>query len=479
LHHPAVGAADTTHGVRHVGVLGSRTTAADTTTTAVRWDDDICMPTRASRPEKRGRPERPSRLHSAPVRDDALVAIAARIRGRKDELARQIVDRFRAEIVDYRLADVELQQDFHALTLANIDALLDELESGEPVSDEQLERVRHAAAQRVHEVSLEAFMRAWRLFGQTVWAAVLNAVGSGDPAEHKAALEAAARLLRHVDAVTTAGVQAYLEEVQSPLGDLRLLRRDLLESLVSGKAESEQTRRRAQSLSVQLGDAYVVVVVRGAEARAFEAVDRPATYAALRRIVGGMRAHLRPTAGRLLVGVRGGEVIALYPVAQPSGVDSVKAECIELATALAADGISIGTSGWHAGVEAIATGYEEARAAERLAEGTGSSGRALTFDEVLIDHIVRSSPLIERALDDTLHPLVEYDRVRRTELIPTLRAYVDAGFNVTRSAAVLHVHPNSVVYRLRRIKELTGRDVHDPNELLVLVLSMKRAALTV
>jgi DNA-binding PucR family transcriptional regulator len=40
------------------------------------------------------------------------------------------------------------------------------------------------------------------------------------------------------------------------------------------------------------------------------------------------------------------------------------------------------------------------------------------------------------------------------------------------------VHPNSVVYRLRRIKQLTGRDVHDPNELLVLILSIKRAALT-
>jgi sugar diacid utilization regulator len=441
-------------------------------------DDDVSVPTRASRPEKRGRSERPSRRHSPHAPDDVLAGIAARIRGRKEELAQQIVDRFYAEIVDYRLADDVLRADIYAMTLSNVEALLDEIETGEPTSDEQLERVRLYAAQRVHEVSLEAFMRAWRLFGQTAWAAVLTAVGSGESAEQRAALEAAARLLRHIDAVTTAGVQAYLEEVQSPLGDLRLLRRDLLESLVSGEGKSEETRRRAQSLSVELGDAYVVVVVRGAEAKAPEPVDRPAIYAALRRIVDGMREHLQPGAGPLLVGVRGNEVVALYPVAEPAGAESVKRECVELAAALSADGLSIGTSGWHAGVEAIATGYEEARAAERLAEGTGRSGGALTFDEVLIDHIVRSSPLIERALDDTLRPLVEYDHVRHTELIATLGAYVDAGFNVTKSAGVLHVHPNSVVYRLRRIKELTGRDVHDPNELLVLVLSMKRAALT-
>jgi sugar diacid utilization regulator len=425
-----------------------------------------------------GGSERQRRSPSAPPANDVLAGIAERIRGRKEELARQVVDRFLAEIVDYRLAADELRVDAYALTLANVEALLDELESGEPVPDDELERVRIAAARRAHEVSLEAYLRAWRLFGETAWSAVLTAVRTGDAAEHRAALEAAARLLHHLDSVTTAGVQAYLGEVQNPLSDLRLLRRDLLESLVSGKGESEQIRRRAQALRVRLSDAYVVVVVRGAEVKPPEAVDRPeATYAALRRIVEGVRSHLVPADGPLLVGVWEGEVVVLYPAATPAGVESVREACADLAADLAADGISIGMSGWHAGVAALATGYEEARAAERLAEGTGSSG-ALGFDEVLIDHIVRSSPAIERALDETLRPLVEYDRARQTHLVATLGAYVDAGFNVTKSAAALHVHPNSVVYRLHRIKELTAHDVHDPNELLVLILSIRRAALT-
>lgn len=408
------------------------------------------------------------------------MGIADRIRGRKEELAQQIVDRFRVEIVDYRLADDALQEDVYTLTLANVEALLDELETGGPTSDEQLERIRLTAAQRAHEVSLEAFLRAWRLFGETAWSAVLTAVQAGDTAEHMAALEAAALLLRHIDDVTTAGLQAYLDEVQSPLSDLRLMRRDLLESLVSGTGDPEQIRRRVQSLHVRLSDAYIVVVVRGTGTTAEpETIDPPAaTYASLRRIVEGVREYLRPELGPVLVGVRDGEVVALYPVAEPAVADSVRAECVELATALAVDGVTIGMSGWHPGVAAIAIGYEEARAAERLAEGTGRSGRALAFDEVLIDHIVRSSPVIEHALDETLRPLVEYDRARHTDLVGTLEAYVEAGFNVTKSAAALHVHPNSVVYRLRRIKQLTGHDVHNPNELLVLILSIKRAALT-
>jgi DNA-binding PucR family transcriptional regulator len=143
-------------------------------------------------------------------------------------------------------------------------------------------------------------------------------------------------------------------------------------------------------------------------------------------------------------------------------------------------GIDIGISGWHAGAGAIAAGYAEGREAERLAEATGVSGQghALTFDEVLIDHIVRSSPAIERALSETLRPLIEYDLARNTNLVGTLRAFVDAGFNITKSAAELNAHPNTVAYRLQRIKQLTGRDIHDLNDLLVLVLSLKHAALT-
>jgi DNA-binding PucR family transcriptional regulator len=55
----------------------------------------------------------------------------------------------------------------------------------------------------------------------------------------------------------------------------------------------------------------------------------------------------------------------------------------------------------------------------------------------------------------------------------TLRAYVDSGFNLTKSAEILHVHPNTVVYRLRRVKELTGRDPHVPEDLLALYLGLK------
>jgi sugar diacid utilization regulator len=415
-----------------------------------------------------------------PQANAALAEIAARIRDRKEELAEEFVDRLRAEIVDYRFVDDANRKDVYAVTLDNVDAFTHVLETEHELSEAELERIRRTAKRRVHAVPLEGLNRAWRLFGQMMWAAVLDVGRAEGPADSTAALEAAALLLRHIDAAATAGNQAYLDELQNPLSDLGLLRRDLLEPLVSGWGDSEQIRRRAQSLHVRLADAYVVVVMRDGHPKVRDVVDLPAeNFVALRRMVEGVREYLRPPEGSLLVGVRESEVLAAYPVEARGGVELVRRECEELSEALVDEGIAIGISGWHAGAGAIAAGYAEARAAERLAEEvTGDRGGAFTFDEVLIDHIVRSSPEIERALSETLRPLVEYDLARHTNLVETLQAFVDAGFNVTKSAAALNAHPNTVAYRLRRIKQLTGRDVHDLNDLLVLVLSLKHAALT-
>ena len=87
--------------------------------------------------------------------------------------------------------------------------------------------------------------------------------------------------------------------------------------------------------------------------------------------------------------------------------------------------------------------------------------------------MIRSSPHADRILQDTIAPLLRYDTGKQAELVPTLRAYVDAGFNLTKSAELLCVHPNTVVYRLRRIRDLTGRDPHAPEDLLLLYLGLK------
>jgi len=104
---------------------------------------------------------------------------------------------------------------------------------------------------------------------------------------------------------------------------------------------------------------------------------------------------------------------------------------------------------------------------------TGVRGRAIPFADVLLDHILRSSPYSAELLEETLRPIRDYDAVKNADLTLTLKSYFETGFNLTRSAAALHVHVNTVVYRLDRIRRLTGRDPSDPDDLLLLVLGLK------
>jgi DNA-binding PucR family transcriptional regulator len=261
----------------------------------------------------------------------------------------------------------------------------------------------------------------------------------------------------------------YLDEVT----DRGLLGRDLLDALLAGRGDCEPVRRTARLLHRRLGESYIVVVVRpGDLPRDDGRAQGHAGGVALDHIVAATRTSLRPVDASLLVAIRLGDVVALFPAAQPSELDSVRHGCEALARELGFE-VSIGMSGWHRGRSAIATAYAEAREAAQIAAGAGIAGRAVTLDDVLVDHLLGASRHARRILRETLSPLVDYDRAHRTELVATLRAYVDAGAGLTRSAGRLHVHPNTVAYRLRRIGELTGRDPSSMPDLQVLFLALR------
>jgi DNA-binding PucR family transcriptional regulator len=167
-----------------------------------------------------------------------------------------------------------------------------------------------------------------------------------------------------------------------------------------------------------------------------------------------------------------GDLVVLYPATGPEELEAVRQHCVELAQALQAS-VNIGMSGRHRGRRAIATAYAEARDAATLASRLGICGRPVGLDELLIDHMLQGSAHAQRLLEAALRPLIDYDREHGSAMLATLEAYVRTHFNLTRSSEILAVHPNTVVYRLRRIRELSGRDPHDVDDLIVLALGLK------
>jgi DNA-binding PucR family transcriptional regulator len=71
-----------------------------------------------------------------------------------------------------------------------------------------------------------------------------------------------------------------------------------------------------------------------------------------------------------------------------------------------------------------------------------------------------------------LGPLVEHDAARKGSLVPTLRAYLETG-EQQEAAKRLRVHPNTLRYRLDRIREISGVDLEDPETRLNLAVALR------
>jgi sugar diacid utilization regulator len=417
--------------------------------------------------------DRPSTIDADHLRAAAVRTIAGRISQRREPLARQIVERFRVDAGDGdRAPDDQLTAEQYAFTLHNIDAFVETLRGAEPLTIEWAAIIREQSARRVHHrVSLEWFLHAARVWGEVLLQAVVASTGVDRPAEREAAIEIAVSLMRQVDILSRVAMNAYLDEAT----DRGLLRRDLLDALIAGRGDAAAVQSRARELHLTLAESYIVVVVRDGDMHGESGQDEPlACRAALDHIVAATRSQIPPPAssGSLLAGMHNGDLVVLYPVTGPDGLAAVGLYCGELAQALTAD-LSVGMSGYHRGLGAVGTAYGEARDAAALASKLGIRGRALRVDELLLDDMLHGSAHARRLLEAMLRPLSDYDREHGSELLVTLGAYVRAHFNLTRAAEALTVHANTVVYRLRRIRELSGRDPHDVDDLIVLALGVK------
>src|SRR5207245_4620550 len=92
----------------------------------------------------------------------------------------------------------------------------------------------------------------------------------------------------------------------------------------------------------------------------------------------------------------------------------------------------------------------------------GRTGRRVAVtDERLVDYSRRH-----------LGPLMEHDRTKKGSLVSTLRAYLETG-EQQQAATRLRVHPNTLRYRLDRIREISGVDLEDPETRLNLAVALR------
>lgn len=357
------------------------------------------------------------------------------------EVAEQLVASFREEIPGYRrLPTGVIAEQIIAIAHRNVELCFRSIAGGRPPSEGDLEPFMVSARDRASEgMPLEDLLHAYRLGGRLGWLAIVRAAQAD---ERECLIVAAERLMHYVDAVSAAVAQAYLEERQQVVSEEERAARDLFDALLTDAPLDSRLEAVAERRGFALADVYRPFMLRlpGSPSR-----HHANLASALRR-------------DGILALTEGDRVAGLLGIDDDDRIDPGKGLVV----------IGESTRRRHLG-----SAIDEMRVVAELAESSGTLGRIDPHDfalELLLLAAPHHAAAIARRV---LDPLIAAESGRSAELLSTLEIFLECDLDRRRTAERLHVHPNTLDYRLKRIRELSNLDLRDPQCVALLVLALK------
>lgn len=248
-------------------------------------------------------------------------------------------------------------------------------------------------------------------------------------------------------------------------------RGDWVQMWLSGTAaDDEMLSARAQQAGFDPGEAFIVA--------AFRPASQSGTPLPLEPLIGLVRDDMARRHLNGAVGQYVDAIVALYPLDASRGSSLVEEVRAQLATRTPGGIVAAGISRPAAGLSGLREAYREAKDAMRIAAELGDGEGATYYGDLKLYKLLLAIKDINlehlrRFYAETLEPLAAHDDRRQGDLIRTLSGFFEANGNLAKAAADLDVHRNTLVYRLERITELTGLNLDDAENRLILHLALK------
>jgi hypothetical protein len=134
-----------------------------------------------------------------------------------------------------------------------------------------------------------------------------------------------------------------------------------------------------------------------------------------------------------------------------------------------------GGGGSHADVRGLRDTHEEAREALDLARRKGVP--VMRFEDAWFDRFLLGAVTADELAELVLEPVAHLTPNRRRAVLETLEAYLDSGSSVGAVAEALHLHRQSVNYRMQNVRRLFGPRLMSANGRLALHIAVKAARL--
>jgi hypothetical protein len=394
------------------------------------------------------------------VRDAQIAQAAKRLSARLDDVTRLMVDRMVADVPVYKRLPPDGIADVEALAIRNTRVLSAALEAGANLDRGELRYVAEHVRERVRRgVSLEEMLHAYRVAINTFWEeAVAEGVTLGFSRD--AALELARRTSELTDDLTTHAAETYVREISRLRAISDQEARDLLELVLRGEVDAEALATHHAAPGLDSADSLVVVVGRIAGTDRTESDALETAAAQITRALS--TAHASP-----LVAVRTGVVVAVAPAEE--GLP-IAPRLVEVHERLREGGTRLfcGLSTPRSSLARVPAAFDQAALAVSRAS-TAQPVVSLAELPIVQNLLLGATPTMRDLLTSMAEEIDLDGRESAAGMRTTLRAYADQSMNLTRAAAALHVHPNTLRYRLGRIEERSGRDPSDFNQLVDLL----------
>ncbi|HKE78729.1 MAG TPA: helix-turn-helix domain-containing protein [Solirubrobacteraceae bacterium] len=297
--------------------------------------------------------------------------------------------------------------------------------------------------------SLDALLSAYRIGARLAWE---RFVAAGEAAGHepRTLYRLASAIFDYIDGISAESVEGFTQERAAAEGERQRRRRALARLLTREDVALDEVRDLAR--------------VAG--------WSRPATVAAL--VVGdatGEEPDADRVASRLGAGTiavaEGSLTIAWVPDPEAPGRRT------QLEAALDDGPAALGPA---VPLERAPLSLARARAAHALAAEHRVDGGALVVADEHLSALLLHGGDAALAADlaaSALAPLADLRAGARTRLRATLRAWLDHPGQVTLVAGELHVHPQTVRYRVAQLRELFGERLDDPEARFELALALR------
>ena len=138
--------------------------------------------------------------------------------------------------------------------------------------------------------------------------------------------------------------------------------------------------------------------------------------------------------------------------------------------------IQVGIGTLSEDVKTISDSYIKARDALEYGEVLNGKESITSYSELGVFRMLgqfTDTEDLKSFIPPSLQMLLDYQQANKSDLITTLKVFLQCNQNATKASQQLFIHHKTAVYRIERIKEITGMNFDDAEEMLLVQIGLK------